>query len=258
MTNEPMTANDREALLQRLYVELETTWNRERDPAVADRLASRYPDYVDALYDFFDLVLSSEEGGSAPDAARRHVASRLREWLHHEGFSRARAEGAARRGRVQSAASPPVSGPAPVDTSHTDHTASPAGRTSGGGPSGPPPLVGVLRTRTRLRLDDIATSMDVPKGMLTLMSHHPALVPGPVREEVAARAEARLGVNRAEVVAALTRTTAYAAEYAVAASRNGAYGKAPETFADVLESAGLSATQRDYWAGLAGPQSGTP
>lgn len=68
-------------LLSGLLAQVRDAWTTRRDTATVQRLASQYPDYADALYDYLDLLVELDLDDRSPDT-RGWVAfaENVREW----------------------------------------------------------------------------------------------------------------------------------------------------------------------------------
>lgn len=110
------------------------------------------------------------------------------------------------------------------------------------------PLLVALRQHTQLPPSAIAAAMEVPVPFLSVVSRHPSAVPTRWRAELASRAERALQVDRRVVMASFEAPL----QYDRAASRDEPYSTdAVGQYTDILDRAGMSAADRQFWQALA-------
>jgi len=106
-----------------------------------------------------------------------------------------------------------------------------------------------LQRRTRQDPETIARRIgDVSWELLAQVSRYPALVPRPVREELASRIARHWPIPAAESLRAIETSEPMPR----AASRRHPYPPPPSTFEELLGSSSLTARQRSLWAEVAG------
>ena len=109
------------------------------------------------------------------------------------------------------------------------------------------PLLGELRQRTRLPPSAIAQAMKVPVTFLSAVARYPKAVPESWQQELAARAEHTLRVDRRIVLRALT----HPGQYEMAASRDTPYSTEAVSYEEILAQAGMSPEATQFWRTLA-------
>jgi len=195
--------------LDDLLAATERAWIDRHDAGVVDRLAAEHPEHAEELYTFFSGLVFGDDESSVPHEVARQAAERTRAWLDDEGFERAR-EAAHRSPRT---------------------------------------FALFLQRRTRQDPETIARRIgDVSWELLAQVSRYPALVPRPVREELASRIERHWPIPAAESLRAIETS----APMPRAASRRHPYPPPPSTFEELLGRSSLTARQRSLWAEVAG------
>jgi len=195
--------------LDDLLAATERAWIDRHDAGVVDRLAAEHPEHAEELYTFFSGLVFGDGESSVPEEVARQAAERTRAWLDDEGFERAR-EAALRSPRT---------------------------------------FALFLQRRTRQDPETIARRIgDVSWELLAQVSRYPALVPRPVREELASRIARHWPIPAAESLRAIETSEPMPR----AASRRHPYPPPPSTFEELLGSSSLTARQRSLWAEVAG------
>lgn len=218
-----MSANDER--LASLMEEIERVWMEDRDESVVDRLAKEYPELAERLYLFLATLVD------APDQLDRHrpelaaSAARTRDWLEREGFARA-ARAAAKGGSTEATPTP------------TRRVAAPA----------TPTFVGLLRQVTGADLGTLAAELKVTPDFLVEVSSNATVLPIEVKRELATRADRARAIGFDRALASLEAPV----QLRRAASREGAYAAAPETYEDLVSRSQLSEDQKKYWHDLGG------
>lgn len=194
--------------LDELLAATERAWIDRRDAAVVDRLAAEHPEHAEELYAFFSGLVFGDDEAAVPGEVARQAAERTRTWLDDEGFERAR-EAAVRVPRT---------------------------------------FARFLQRRTEQDPETIARRIgDVSWELLAQVSRYPALVPRPVREELASRIARHWPIPAAESLRAIETSEPVPR----AASRKHPYPPPPATFEELLGRSSLTASQRALWADFA-------
>lgn len=104
-----------------------------------------------------------------------------------------------------------------------------------------------LRKRTGAPASRIAREMEVPVAFLSAVGRYPNVVPMSWRKELAARAERKLSVSAAVVMNAFEHPY----QEQMAALRDTAYETEDVTYENILDQAGISREDRQFWLSLA-------
>lgn len=222
--------------LQQLMMELELAWTSTREDRLVDKLAAKYPEYAEELYEFFADLVEAELDLDQPRPELAAADARVRAWLEREGHRQVEA---ARRASATGQTPTPTPGPmsAPVPT----EPARP------GGPGPPRPFVGLLRSVTGQNISALAVALDVTPGFLLDVSEHGDVLSEAARVEFADRAERTLHVDRRQSIAALRMS---GREFQKAASRGKPYQARQVTYPELVRRSDLAAEQKQYWLGL--------
>lgn len=229
------------AMLDRLRTEIESAWVNNRDDTVVDRLATEYPEYAEALYDFFSLLIDVELDENLESEDLTKSVDRTRIWLEQEGYRQA-----CRIGREQDIEASPTSSGQTINGDAEGPVAKEISENKATEPSGPTSLLGHMCERTEEKPTAIAKRMDIPYPFLLLVQRYPKNVPKRAREEVASRAE-RAGGDRSEAM----RLLEHPSQTAIAASRDSPYPADAPTYKEMVKRSGMSQKDKKYWLAFA-------
>lgn len=271
MTHHTMTPDTFEPLL-RLYEQLETQWNDQRDPATVDRLAAEHPQFATELYEFFAILVeaasevhpsqrnpaTAHERARAPDDA---VSARVHAWLVAEGH--ARAAELARQVRPDASSTPPPVNGSPaalggvggtLSDAQSDASLGAGARAAPRQNAAPRTFLSLLKERTHKRTQALAEVLGVDTSFLVGLDalHDP--LPRRVAEELALRANSRLKIARSETLPSLIahRSGSESAPLPLprAASRTSPF-ESPLSFGDLVHYSAMSSTEKQFWLALA-------
>jgi hypothetical protein len=224
-------------LLNSLYAEIETAWNTKRDDECVDILARKHPNLAQKLYSFFSILIGSDLARLRGEVADAESAEHIRRWLDEKGFRLAADSAKDQRSNSSiSTEGPPGGEPArsgPMVTGGTDE--------------GPPPFLRWLTTSTGYSAHQVAEILQVTVEFLILVPQHIEIVPAPVRDELAKRAEAKLNLNMQQARSSLDQPY----HHKKAALRDKPYPTGPLTFDSLLKRSGFKAPDRKYWKQVA-------
>jgi hypothetical protein len=226
-------------LLNMLYAEIETAWNSRRDDGCVDRLAREHPNLAGALYSFFTVLIESDLSGLRREVSDPDSAERIRRWLDEQGFRLA--ADSVKDQRSNSSISPEGS---PGEPSRAARSGPMAGN---GTDEGPPPFLRWLTTSTGFPAQEVAEILQVTVEFLMLVPQNIDIVPAPVRDELAKRAEVKLNLDVQEARSSLNQPY----HHRKAALRDKPYPTDPLTFDSLLKISGLKAPDRRYWKKVA-------
>lgn len=221
--------DDTEDLLPRLWEEIERAWNTRRDHEVVHRLAAKYPDLAEDLYEFFaDVVEAGDDlGRLRPEYADRD--RKVREYLQREGYERAVA--------AALADSSPASTPTPA-----------AG--SGGATLTPPkaaPLLAMLRRETGESVHSLARDLGITAAFLVVVSENGSRLPAKARNELVRRVRKTHVLNEDDLLASFSVAPRSMQR---AASRTKAFGSKGATYAALVKASDLDPAQKTFWLAL--------
>jgi len=224
--------------LTELLAQVERAWLDHHDRTFVYSLTNEHPEFRDELIEFFeDLVLGSER---QTDQGMLEVEERVHQWLQSSGLDIAKAAAAqewAMRVTSDQTSSPTETS---IDTdAAVEKVVAGQGKTE--------TFLVFLRRRLRQTLPELAKSLpNVTTEFLVLVSRHPNLVPGQVKQTFAQSVEERWRIPMKETFVYL------AGEPRIlrAASRSQPFENEPSSFQELLERANLKAEQKAFWLKL--------
>lgn len=224
-------------ILRDLLAEIDRAWRDKKDRTIVDRLSRDYPEFQDELYEFFsDLVLGPEQQLSNKQSDAEDDVHR---WILATGLDVARTTRCSiLSAPTSSAHNSPGSATLQGPDSNRESTdlKTPAGV--------PHTWIAFLRTRTKLRLPDLAMALPhATTEYLVLVSRHPAVVPSTVKEQLAQYTQERFGIPRQDSLQCLSE----APRLLRAASRSKPFDSDPVSFADLLDRAALNPADKNFW-----------
>lgn len=241
-----MIAYDRNQMLfEQLCVRIQDAWERERDADLVEEFSRQYPNLADELFDFFDYLLATEIVGEQ-GGMDEHSMSVIRSWYETEGRGMARRLAAEERERLgqTGALETPTVPPKPAASGAELRSSLPPNPETGGPKLS---LIGLLREKSQKPIVAIAQDLRITPIFLRLITDHPDVVPTPVKEEVAQRAEASYGLVQGRVLDFLNEHPAYP----MAASRDQPYAARSITFEQILTWSDLSEDDKAFWQAVA-------
>lgn len=224
-------------ILSDLLAEIDRAWRDKKDRTIVDRLSREHPEFQDELCEFFsDLVLGpeqqlSDDMSNAEDDVHR--------WILATGLDIARTT------RCSVLSGPTSSAPdSPSSATLQDAESNPDSGDLKRPAGVPDTWIAFLRTRTKLRLPDLAMALPhVTTEYLVLVSRHPAVVPSTVKEQLAQYTQERFGIPRQDSLRCLSE----APKLLRAASRSKPFDSDPVSFTDLLDRAALNPADKSFW-----------
>jgi hypothetical protein len=219
----------RQNFLDDLLVEIDHAWH---DPSARPRieaLIQQHPEWADEAREFLAALEGMDEPG---EDELRQADDRIHQWLLSTGIEAALAK--ATRTAHET----------PTRSAHRPR-AGDAGRGPQGAPKARESWLSFLGNKTGRKKAELARSLPhVTLEFLSLVSRYPTVVPESARLALSDLAQEHLGIPVNDSLCYLQHRDVVSAR---AASRKSERDRPPETFAQILERAALSAEDRRYW-----------
>ncbi len=224
-------------LLTQLFGKIERAWVDRRDRTIVYTLAEEYPEYKEALYEFFDDLLFQGLEDCADQFSE--AEQRIADWLQNTGIEIALS--AAVQNAGSSTTTPNKNSKADGESQSSrlvERSQSKAEFISKS------TWVMFLRQRTQEALPNIVKKLEnVTTEYLVLVSRHPHVVPEKAKELIATEIERAWGIPAADSIQYLVSPL----HVVRAASRSRPFEKEPNSFEELLVRAALSKEQVSYW-----------
>lgn len=220
-------------LLDQLFGEVEEGWRERRDRILVYRIAEKYPELREELYEFFEALIVGDSAETSSLIAE--AENQVSQWVQSFGVDLALSAAKKEQRGTTSGSRTPANQAHHADDKNTEgHAASALGDN----------WIAFLRQRLKRPLPEIANALpNVTVEYLTLVSRHPKIVPRTVCSELAALVERQWRVPAKESLEYLKDQSSVVR----AASRARPFDRDPTTFKELLDRAALTQAARDYW-----------
>jgi hypothetical protein len=248
--------SDASELLEHLYAQIEMAWMQKGAVPLVDRLATRYPEYRDELYDFLALLVDSELGEPVSTEEILKSADRTKKWLAEEGYeSAAQAAKDMRQHDTTTDSTDPKDNVGSVETDSVVSSGDKEWESEGTPALG---FMGLLQLRTNRLPHQLLDDIGVPDFLLTFAQDNPPEeTPERARKEIVRRASDKGWIQGGEGEAALDRVVLRAAfrRRPYAHSRPTGAESAKQSkfsrYVDLIRRSHLKKVAKQYWLAFA-------